>query len=771
MKRESLITKLVAFMLCVMMVVGCLPVGVFAEEATTSQDWEGDIDVVETTPPQGSEANPFDLTVDLLNEGDFSATVTVPAGETYYYIAYRVGGMIMSINGGEGVECTTDGMMYPYAWSITNDGEADAEYVITVGYPLGNSMNPEALVLGYNDLSLEAGDNDGYYYTWTATADGDLTFEISSITEGVEADIVIDNKTSYAQKRLAADGVENDFGAIVVTMPVAAGDEVSIQVVVLPDESYNYPAADITHYSEFNYPLGSEQNPILLLEQENTVTNAGTLYYQGYFSGMNMTVSGEGNFSVIYNGETIAAVDGVVSMPVSSANPRMPIAFAIVGDGEYAVNFTYPVGNMENPNVAVLGDNLASIEAGNTQGYFWTYTAEKAGDLVFTFSSSDGNWTYAINNMTTYAYGDTQWSDSETVVNPANITVAEGDVLQIMVNTYDPANMWSNPAGTVTFNLAYAPEGPIVDESLVFYRSNTSGGDLMLGDDIRASFMIKAPSGYDRIYLEVTKDGVTSIVEKNELSNATYFRYAYVVPAAHMTMDIDVTIWGEKEGVTYRGEELVFSIRRCAEAKLGLWIDNEAAAGQCKLIMNMLYYGEKAQLQFGVNTENLATAGLDQKYLDLITTELPTLKSYPAVDETGMTAKIYNMGFMLQEKVKLTVIFKLDTAVSNAEEYYIEVKHIPSKEGVDPVTYTYTSDDFELLSGNKMIRFFFDKIAPSQMRDDVEYTVYHNGEAISATYVRSMETVAQYYATNTPALTDLINAIMNYADAAKAVFG
>ena len=56
MKRESLITKLVAFMLCVMMVVGCLPLSAFA-----ANDWEGDIDVVEPTP--GSEEAPFEATI------------------------------------------------------------------------------------------------------------------------------------------------------------------------------------------------------------------------------------------------------------------------------------------------------------------------------------------------------------------------------------------------------------------------------------------------------------------------------------------------------------------------------------------------------------------------------------------------------------------------------------------------------------------------------------------------------------------------------------
>ena len=91
------------------------------------------------------DAGPIDLTFDLLYEDDFSATVTVPAGQTYYFCAYRVGGMIMTINGGEGVACTTDGMWSPYTWTITNDGDADAEYVITVGFPVGAQGNPAEL--------------------------------------------------------------------------------------------------------------------------------------------------------------------------------------------------------------------------------------------------------------------------------------------------------------------------------------------------------------------------------------------------------------------------------------------------------------------------------------------------------------------------------------------------------------------------------------------------------------------------------------------------
>ena len=261
MKRESLITKLVAFMLCVMMVVGCLPVSAFAAE----NDWEGELDV----QPGYEESNPLQVVFEWNDEGTrATASVSVPEGLTMYFSSYDVSaGLEFTANGVAVANVSYGSMMMrqPSTWSLTS-----GEYELVLAVPVGAYANPAALVLGYNDVSLEE-NSQGYYYTWTAQAEGNLTFEISSITEGVEADIVINNNTSYANRTLAADGVEDDFGVIVVTMPVAAGDEVSIQVVVMPDDSYSYPAADITHYSAFTYPLGSEQNPIMLLEQHNGV--------------------------------------------------------------------------------------------------------------------------------------------------------------------------------------------------------------------------------------------------------------------------------------------------------------------------------------------------------------------------------------------------------------------------------------------------------------------------------------------------------------------
>ena len=784
--------RLISWLLVLAMAIACLPMSAFAVEVENG-DGDPDIDVGFEELLHGYNANdPIDLTADL--RPDFTATVTVPAGKTMYFTASNVGGMEMTINGENKGVCVA-APRQPYAWSITNDGAEDAEYVITVAFPVGHQMNPEVIEeLAYSSFDVEqaAGDIDGYFYTYTAPAAGTVTLYISNVpevevqapeydedggeitpavTEKFVGDITVLNENTYANYVLSQDGVDN-YG-LELQIPVAAGDVLNINTALVADNEDNYyPAGTYSWTGNFTYPAGTEQNPIAIewtWNEEYTTATASVTVPEGatqYFTG-------KAGMILTANGEEIAMdAAGTFALPA----------------GTYELKMATPVGAQANPEVIENIDGYSdsnSLEADGAYYYIWTATEDGTVTLDVTDGANitvdkltyveDSEWPISEQFQLAEPAIDENWNYTGwTVAENLQIEVVAGQQLKIQVNGLTDWATWTVPAIDYTLTGSFEAAEPeiSVDENLKFYRANSSGGDLMLGDDIRATFMLKVPTGYGRIYLEITKDGVTTYAEKNELSTDTVYRYAYVVPAAHMTMDINVTIWGEKDGVTYRGEELVFSIRRCAEAKLGAWINNSAAAGQCKLLMNMLYYGEKAQLQFGINTDTLATAGLAEKYTDLITKDQPSLKGYPTVDETGMDAKIYNMGFMLQEKVKLSVYFKLNTAITNADEYTVEVKHIPSKTGATPVTYTYTSADFQVTGNSKnMILFFFDKIAPSQMRDDVEYTVYHNGEAISATYVRPMENVAQYYAEKSPALADLIYAIMNYADAAKAVFG
>ncbi len=141
----------------------------------------------EEEPAGSSEENPL-WPEWTWNEAqtEATATVTVPAGETCY-VAIMFGGMEMTVNGGEPVMINGSRFM-PEIHTIINDGEEDADYVLNVVVPSGTVDNPEVLTeLGWVDVSLAEGDDDGYYYTYTAEGTGTATFYFGSVTEGVEA--------------------------------------------------------------------------------------------------------------------------------------------------------------------------------------------------------------------------------------------------------------------------------------------------------------------------------------------------------------------------------------------------------------------------------------------------------------------------------------------------------------------------------------------------------------------------------------------------------
>jgi len=547
--------------------------------------------------PAGHANNPIDLTEDLLygDPCDFSATVTVPAGKTYHYIAYRVGGMIMSINDGEGVACTTGGMMYPYAWTITNDGEADAEYVITVSYPVGTAENPETIWdLSEINVAIAEGNNQGYYYSYyNRAATGTISLSVASATEGVEYDVILTNTVSgdmawlsdsedgtvqmavvpgdfvtiqvavspdadwnypaadivlngefiypvgtaenpetiwdlseinvaiaegnnqgyyYSYYNRAAtgtislsvasatEGVEYDVILIntvsgdmawlsdsedgTVQMAVVPGDFVTIQVAVSPDADWNYPAADIVLNGEFIYPVGTAENPETIwdLSEINVAIAEGNNqgYYYSYY---NRAATGTINLSVASATEGVEydvilintvsgdmawlsdSEDGTVQMAVVPGDfVTIQVAVSPDADWNYPAadivlngEFIYPAGSMDNPAALKIGENTATIAAGS-QGYFYTWTAEEDGKLTVAVSGANG-WTYQVNNTTTGASTDTHWHDDETVVATEVLEVSAGDVITMMVNTYDPADMWSNPAGSIVVNASFEAYG------------------------------------------------------------------------------------------------------------------------------------------------------------------------------------------------------------------------------------------------------------------------------------------------------------------------
>ena len=315
-----------------------------------------------------------------------------------------------------------------------------------------------------SEIAVSLNAENEYYaeYSWTPSEDGELS--LYQYTD-LDIEMILTQGENTATSYSEVDG--EPIYSFAVSLAVVAGEEVIIEVINSVVE-----AQEFTAYGNFvGLPGKSQDNPISINELQSTVTNTGTLWYQGFFSGTTMTITGEGEFSVNYNGVETAAVDGAVSMEVTSMNPRMPVVFALTGEGEFSISFAYPVGTQMNPEVifrpAYISVNIAE---GNNQGYFYKWTSNADGELKLTCPAVEGvEYDVNMTNMSTYAQAWLQDSTDGTIT----LAVSAGDEVIIQVAAL-PDESWNYPAlqtgltGEFTYPLG-SMMNPEVVENLSWY--------------------------------------------------------------------------------------------------------------------------------------------------------------------------------------------------------------------------------------------------------------------------------------------------------------
>lgn len=138
------------------------------------------------------------------------------------------------------------GRPMPLGFAVGNKGEYDGIFEISAVSPEGTYENPAKITdIQTVAVALEAGNEIGYYLTWTAEATGTLKFTVAQITEGVECDVLLSSTGSYSQPLLS----ESEDGTVAIE--VAKGDVLTVLVSVIPDSQFRYPAADILLTGEF----------------------------------------------------------------------------------------------------------------------------------------------------------------------------------------------------------------------------------------------------------------------------------------------------------------------------------------------------------------------------------------------------------------------------------------------------------------------------------------------------------------------------------------
>ncbi len=426
--------------------------------------------------PLGTEGNPifiYDLNQPFRAE--------IPGGETVYF-AGRLDGITMTMENAAGITLTLNGqtitpdesgkltvefpafdgmgMAQPVGFGLSNGTETDAACSLTFQLPVGTVDNPAELILGDN-VAVMDGSGNPYYYTYTAESDGVLTIEVDSgnVVNGWQYQF--ENKTSGVVGEMFDHYFTPDATSGGIEMK--AGDRVDFWIATFDETDYSIPEGQVGFYASFAAPAGTMENPIMISKANMPYTTeaipAGeTVYYMATgINGTTLTVSG-GDSKVSYGrGMTVNSVDGTATLADLMG---MSLTFSVTNTGEAAAAYTIdakvPTGTWNNPAEAVLGSNSAGIAAGSDP-YFYNWTATEDGTLTVSVNTAESceQWLFVVNNYNAGHYGDEHTFDADPVVSSEEVKVSAGDVVEIQVSTFNPEDMWSNPAGDVVIDLSF----------------------------------------------------------------------------------------------------------------------------------------------------------------------------------------------------------------------------------------------------------------------------------------------------------------------------
>ena len=381
-------------------------------------------------------------------------------------------------------------------------------------------------------------------------------------------------------------------GGYFTTAPNASMIAEGYEIQDNDDEVYKYKVVDPNATTEEPEEpvLGSENNPILIYSMGATIdaTAGQTVYCQSFVGGMIMTITGENEFSVVYNGNTYNSENGTLVTTEINGSMMAPVSFTLVNgdaDASYTVSFTAPVGSMDNPDTLVLDYNYADIAAGS-QGYYYTWTATEDGILTISMPEDIG-WTYTINNLTAGTYGDNQWSDSDPVVNPATTEVAAGDQLQIIVNTYDPADMWNNPAAELAIYASFTTLPGTEGNPIMFVDQNA--------ETISVEDQLSVPAGATQYYTGRV-GGLTMTVNGEDIS-ISYNGNVYTPVDGVITINV--------EAVGFFAPTPVFIVTNTGDADAAYDVVFSYPVGS---------FENPAELVMGENTASVAEGGAGYYY-------------------------------------------------------------------------------------------------------------------------------------------------------------
>jgi hypothetical protein len=230
--------------------------------------------------------------------------------------------------------------------------------------------------------------------------------------------------------------------------------------------------------------------------------------------------------------------------------------------------------------------------------------------------------------------------------------------------------------------------------------------------------------------------GKVSIYEESVTNEAYAFNHG--VSAKNMGDEMQVTIYAEKNGITYCGVTETWSVKTGILEMLETYYSKREASeknmARCVLLVDMLYYGAEAQKRFDTKNElteeDYVTYNLNPDYVALRTLGEPT---FAATNTTAMAGQVdqlqvYSLG--LEDAVKQQFVFKLSS--TDYSRYMIKVTY-------KGTPYEFYAKDFLYTANADTIGVVFDKMGAKDMKEPMSVELYLDGQLVSKTYTASIE--------------------------------
>ena len=332
--------------------------------------------------------------------------IEVEAGKEVYYQMFKVNGMLLEIqdadayvifgdkkyeavDGKVSLILKTEDTYTPAIFAVGNKSAAKKTFKANISFLPGTSGNPFVMNLGAFTAKIEAGNEQGIYYTYTATENGTFSLQCTGVTTGAKYDFSLYNTTTYALRNLSSDA----DGDGTVTIAVNAGDVVQVSVGVLPNEDNEIPTTDFNFKASFKKGEGTGVDPDAKVEYSVTVTDKNGKGLSGVI--VKVTV-GETTDNIKTDADGVARIElpkgnyiAVVSAPNGYKEDtteyiltNMNNAITVVLDKKEIVKKTYTVNVVDENGKAISG---ATVTIGKND-YAKT---DSAGKVSFTLEEND----------------------------------------------------------------------------------------------------------------------------------------------------------------------------------------------------------------------------------------------------------------------------------------------------------------------------------------------------------------------------------------------